>query len=173
MAAGLGSDVPFFLTGGTALAEGRGERITPLAPAPLLHVVLANPGIPLSTASVYRRFDETVTDTFERQELEAFLEVLGHGDELVILRSLRNDLEESCLGLSREASRLKQRIELAMNWAGVTGLHGEPRISGSGPTLFVLYTEERDAAALEGMMEKESPFVARTRFRPDGCRPVD
>ncbi len=43
LAARLGSDVPYFLTGGTALAEGRGERIMPLAPAPDMHVVLGQP----------------------------------------------------------------------------------------------------------------------------------
>lgn len=53
----LGSDVPFFLTGGRAQAEGRGERLTPLK-AESAWFALAWPGIELSTADVYRAWDE-------------------------------------------------------------------------------------------------------------------
>ena len=53
----LGSDVPFFLSGGRARAEGRGERLTPLKPEPAWFAI-AWPGIELSTADVYRAWDE-------------------------------------------------------------------------------------------------------------------
>ena len=53
----LGSDVPFFLAGGRARAEGRGERLTPLKPQPAWFAI-AWPGIELSTADVYRAWDE-------------------------------------------------------------------------------------------------------------------
>ena len=53
MAVSLGSDVPFFLTGGTALVEGRGETITPLADAPKAWFVLAGVGTPVSTGTVF------------------------------------------------------------------------------------------------------------------------
>ena len=53
----LGSDVPFFLTGGRARAEGRGERLTPMKPEPAWFAI-AWPGIELSTADVYRAWDE-------------------------------------------------------------------------------------------------------------------
>jgi len=53
----LGSDVPFFLTGGRAKGEGRGERLTPLPPEPAWYVI-AWPGIELSTGDVYRAWDE-------------------------------------------------------------------------------------------------------------------
>jgi 4-diphosphocytidyl-2-C-methyl-D-erythritol kinase len=54
LAAELGSDVPFFLTGGAAMCRGRGERIEPLRPAPL-HVVVVRPPVGLSTPQVYSR----------------------------------------------------------------------------------------------------------------------
>jgi 4-diphosphocytidyl-2-C-methyl-D-erythritol kinase len=57
IAAGIGADVPFFLAGGTALAEGRGERLTPLPTEPAWFAI-AWPGIELSTAAVYRAWDE-------------------------------------------------------------------------------------------------------------------
>ena len=55
VAAGLGSDVPFFLWGGTALAQGRGEQITPLPPLPPVPVTLVCPRttLPNKTASMY------------------------------------------------------------------------------------------------------------------------
>jgi 4-diphosphocytidyl-2-C-methyl-D-erythritol kinase len=55
MAARLGSDVPFFLEGGTALAEGRGERLTPLRLVPDFWLVLVKPAISISTAWAYGR----------------------------------------------------------------------------------------------------------------------
>jgi 4-diphosphocytidyl-2-C-methyl-D-erythritol kinase len=53
VAAELGSDVPYFLTGGLALGEGRGERVTPLGPVPRVWVALYLPGFGVSTAEVY------------------------------------------------------------------------------------------------------------------------
>ncbi|MBV9749793.1 MAG: 4-(cytidine 5'-diphospho)-2-C-methyl-D-erythritol kinase, partial [Acetobacteraceae bacterium] len=54
LAAMLGSDVPFFLAGGTALAEGRGERLRPLPALPNCPVLLVRPPIAVSTAAIYR-----------------------------------------------------------------------------------------------------------------------
>jgi 4-diphosphocytidyl-2-C-methyl-D-erythritol kinase len=54
LAAALGSDVPFFLLGGTALAGGRGERLRPLAPLPDCPLLLVKPPLAVSTAAVYR-----------------------------------------------------------------------------------------------------------------------
>jgi 4-diphosphocytidyl-2-C-methyl-D-erythritol kinase len=58
IAARLGSDVPYFLCGGTALGLGRGDELYPLADLPAFHVVLALPGFGVSTADAYRWFDE-------------------------------------------------------------------------------------------------------------------
>jgi len=52
---GLGADVPFCLLGGTALAEGIGEKLTPLPPHPACYVVLACPGIHVPTAGIFRK----------------------------------------------------------------------------------------------------------------------
>jgi len=55
IAAELGADVPFFLTGGTALCEGKGEIVTPLPPIARMPVILANPGFGVATPSVYKK----------------------------------------------------------------------------------------------------------------------
>jgi 4-diphosphocytidyl-2-C-methyl-D-erythritol kinase len=56
VATGVGSDVPFFVRGGTQWARGRGELLEP-APAPALHVVVVDSGLRLATGEVYARFD--------------------------------------------------------------------------------------------------------------------
>ena len=61
MAANLGSDVPFFLEGGTKLGVGRGERLLPLAPLPPLWVLLIYPGFPSETRQVYGGLNLTLT----------------------------------------------------------------------------------------------------------------
>jgi 4-diphosphocytidyl-2-C-methyl-D-erythritol kinase len=62
MAARLGSDVPFFLSGGTALCEGRGERVLPLACGRPMHYVLVMPPFSLSTARVYAAAETGLTE---------------------------------------------------------------------------------------------------------------
>ena len=54
----IGSDVPFFLKGGTALVQGTGERVTALSPLPSFPVLLVRPSISLSTSDMYRRLDQ-------------------------------------------------------------------------------------------------------------------
>lgn len=54
LAAGLGSDVPLFLLGGTVLGLGRGERVYPLRPVPLEPILLVHPGLHVATPSVYK-----------------------------------------------------------------------------------------------------------------------
>jgi 4-diphosphocytidyl-2-C-methyl-D-erythritol kinase len=62
IAASVGADVPFFLRGGTAVAEGRGERLTHLRPEPDGWFAIAWPGIELLTAAVYRAWDDVKGD---------------------------------------------------------------------------------------------------------------
>lgn len=173
LAARLGSDVPFFLTGGTALAEGRGEAVTPLDPAPDMHLVLANPGLPLSTASVYRRFDESGERGFGREGLDRFLDALRAGEAAGIIEALRNDLEASCRRLMPEADRLLEEARSVVEGLGLSRGEGAAMVSGSGPTVFVLLAREEAAAAVADAMAGRAPLVRRAAFRPRGCRVLD
>jgi 4-diphosphocytidyl-2-C-methyl-D-erythritol kinase len=84
IAAEIGSDVPFFLHGGAALVEGRGERVTPIATTPAWFAI-AWPGIELSTKAVYHAWDEIkgkdLTNAAEHVEprLKDFATMLGEG----------------------------------------------------------------------------------------------
>lgn len=120
-AAELGSDVPFFLCGGAALVEGRGDRVTPLADLEPRWLVVLNPGLLLSTAAVFRelRPDEHAS---------------------VVSRSfsaLVNTLEAPAERLEPAIAREKQRLREQ----GVT----EILLSGSGPTVFALCPSRQDA----------------------------
>ena len=83
LAASLGSDVPFFVKGGTALVEGRGERVTPLKPMPHRWLVLVNMGVPVSTATVFSTWNPV-----ERRDGQAVDRVLtGLRENHVVLSS--------------------------------------------------------------------------------------
>ncbi|MGD9635600.1 MAG: 4-(cytidine 5'-diphospho)-2-C-methyl-D-erythritol kinase [Pirellulales bacterium] len=84
LAAELGSDVPFFLASGAAICRGRGERIERLPPGRPLDLVIVKPPASLSTADVYRRFDELPVEE-------------GRPRNQVALASLVNDLRQGAV----------------------------------------------------------------------------
>ena len=76
--ANVGSDVPFCIRGGTQLAEGRGEKLTVLKPAPRFFVAVCKPDFPISTPALFARVDGvTITD---RPDTDAMLAAIEHGD---------------------------------------------------------------------------------------------
>jgi len=134
LAAQLGSDVPFFLHGGTALGTGRGEIITPLSAAPELALVLVNPGKGLSTPAVYR----SGKAVFSSGELARNYEALSReGDVRKIAGALFNGLEQAAFSLMGEVESYKK----GLLQAGALGA----LVSGSGPTIFAMAENQRDA----------------------------
>ena len=134
LAASLGSDVPFFLYGGTALAEGRGELISPAAAFPHTEVLLASPkNLQLSAAEVYQALlSEKLSPG---NKTKAFLRALeqekgSRGSTLTpFLPLLVNDLEEPAFSLQMDIKILKERL---------SDMGLAPLMSGSGPTVFTL-----------------------------------
>lgn len=136
LAAELGSDVPFCVTGGTAVARGRGEVVT-LVDNPLsAWVVLARPPIHVSTADVYGRLR---VDRIERHpDVSALLAAIQNRDYRGLCASLGNVLEDVTVRLHPEVGRLK---------AAMLRLGADAALmSGSGPTVFAL-AERRSKAA--------------------------
>lgn len=120
LALGLGSDVPFFLSGAaTAVIEGVGELVTPTAAISEAAALLVSPPIPLWTASVFNRFDQ--------------LSAAGSG------RDPHNDLWPAAASLALSLPGLRAALESHTN--------REWRMSGSGPTLFTLYPSVAEAVA--------------------------
>ena len=125
VARSLGADVPFFLLNGPALAQGIGDRLSPLK-LPTDWFVLVNPGFPVSTAWVYA----SLKPTFEAPD-ETFLNRLAYEHPA---RWLHNDLESVTLNRYPTLADLKQFL-LTEGALGTL-------MSGSGPTVFGLFSEE-------------------------------
>lgn len=160
LASSLGSDVPFFLLGGTVLAEGRGERVRPLAQAPPLPVVLVNPGVGLRTAEVYRRFDLEGGDPPPPSGMELLLEALSRGEVDRVSRFLFNSLQRVACRMMPE---LLDLLEKGRRAGALGGL-----VSGSGPTVFFLTSGESEAESLAAEMSREAPFALKTGFCSHG-----
>lgn len=141
LAAALGSDVPFFLAGGTAAAGGRGEMLT-LAPTAPLWLALLRPPLSVSTPWAFRQWR---TEACEGPELGEFLAVLATGDPIQVAAALRNDLEP---GVSAGVPE----IAAAREWLLAQGALGA-RMTGSGSVVFGIARDEahaREIASREG-----------------------
>ena len=100
ISASVGSDVPFCIRGGTQLAEGRGEKLTVLKPAPRFFVAVCKPDFPISTPALFARVDGvTITD---RPDTDAMLAAIEHGDTDTLCANVRNVFEQALDGEQRE-----------------------------------------------------------------------
>ena len=151
LAAQLGSDVPFSLTGGVALGSGRGEQVSPVLARTPSHWVLGIAGEGLSTPTVYAeldrlRADGRLPDGTAMAPAEPVLAALRHGSVADLAGALVNDLQAPALAL-RPA--LRRALRAATDAGAAAAL-----VSGSGPTVAALVADEeaavRLAAALAG-----------------------
>ncbi len=135
--AGVGSDVPYCVLGGTALATGRGEEIAPLPPLPPCWVVLAKPGFPISTPELFARLDTQRVRC--HPDTAGMVTALEAGDLRGVARRLFNVFEEVLP--PRKRDRVKELKHLLLQH-GALGAS----MSGTGPTVFGLFDEEEKAA---------------------------
>jgi 4-diphosphocytidyl-2-C-methyl-D-erythritol kinase len=134
----LGSDVPFFLAGPTALVEGRGERVTSLAPSPAFRAVLVSQpySLPNKTRQLYASL--TPDDMSDGGATGALLEVLRQGGDIASV-PLFNSFERPAYMVFPNLDRVRQQVLDA----GAPNVH----LSGSGPTLYTLYPQSAAAEA--------------------------
>lgn len=142
IAARIGSDVPFLLTGGTALGSGRGEQVVPVLTQGSFEWVFALHHSGLSTAEVYAQVDQLREDQSvpEPTPSEALMAALRAGDVDGLAASLGNDMEEA-------ACALEPQLRTTM----MSGLeHGALAtiVSGSGPTVAFLARDKTSALDL-------------------------
>ncbi|MDB5451212.1 MAG: 4-diphosphocytidyl-2-C-methyl-D-erythritol kinase [Phenylobacterium sp.] len=158
IAAGLGADGPACLWGRPVLAQGRGERLSPAPAFPAVDAVLVNPGIPVSTAEVYRRFD--AQGRFGATDPPAAPAAFEDAVDLAAwLASQRNDLEAAAVAVAPEVGAVLETL------AG----EGEAllaRVSGSGGTCFALCAGDIEAEGLAERLEAIEPrwWVRRCRL---------
>ena len=140
MAASLGSDVPFFLVGGAALARGRGELLEPVAaPERPYWLVLVKPPVSVSTPWAYGRWR---AGECSGPGVEEFLAAYRTGDPAALATVLRNDLEPVVAAGVPE-------IAATHAWLLEQGILGA-RMTGSGSVVFGIAWDERHAREISG-----------------------
>ena len=128
----LGADVPYCIMRGTVLAEGIGEILTPLPPMPRCQIVVAKPPVSVSTKMVYEKIDSR--RIVEHPDIDGIIEGLKEGDVTKIASCMGNVLEQ----VTVEEYPVIDKIKRLMNEGGAKGA----MMSGSGPTVFGIFTEK-------------------------------
>ena len=161
-AAAVGSDVPFFLQGGTAFATGRGEQVESLDDMPSATVLVVVPEVEVSTAEIYGGWKGAMAAESGGGDGPSALlpPPSSRGDAAAWV--LGNDLEPVVRRLHPEVDRLL----LALVRAGSTEGGGGPQVSGSGGAVFVVGETRGIQAALAGIGVR----VFRTRTLPREVR---
>lgn len=140
IASRLGADVPFFIFGNTAWATGIGDQLTAVRDFPQLWFVLIHPPFEVSTKMVYEKLNFRLTK--ELLKYNSFN--LSSADN--IAKGLHNDLEKVTFGLYPDLQQLKDLLLMQ----GAIGT----LMSGSGPTVFGIFTVEDKAASAEEFLRK-------------------
>lgn len=132
----VGSDVPYCVMGGTALAEGRGEVLTPLPTLPRCHVVVCKPTFAISTPELFSRIDGY--KIICRPDTAGVLSALEQGDLGGVARRMYNVFEDV---LPERQGKTVAEIKSVLIAEGALGAC----MSGTGPTVFGLF-DRPDAA---------------------------
>jgi 4-diphosphocytidyl-2-C-methyl-D-erythritol kinase len=159
IAATLGSDVPFFLSGGMALGSGRGEIVSPLPDPPTEYLVIVFPGVHVSTAAAYRSLNLGLTYSTEDHRIQRFCGQIQSGRRY--LTGIFNDFEASILAAYPPVMRAKRFLEKRGAIATL--------LSGSGSSVFGFFPDEESAtaAALEQAEKAWRVFPAKTLSRAE------
>jgi len=161
LAAGLGSDVPFFLLGGAAVALGRGTELYPLPDSPRRRGLLIAPGVHVSTAGAYRALSPRLTTESQQNKIVSFQsQVWGELAEKSCARGV-NDFETVVFEQFPQLAAMQRRlVKLGANPAMMTG---------SGSALFGLFRTRGQVNQAAKSFEDESVFpislVSRARYR--------
>ena len=131
----IGADVPYCIMRGTVLAEGIGEKLTPLPPMPKCQILIAKPPISVSTKMVYEKLDSC--EIKEHPDIDGILDGLKNQDLEQVAASMGNVLEK----VTVEAYPVIAQIKECMMEAGALGA----MMSGSGPTVFGIFRDRRTA----------------------------
>jgi 4-diphosphocytidyl-2-C-methyl-D-erythritol kinase len=145
--AGIGADVPFCISGGTALGEGVGEILTPLPAPPMHHLVVAKPLPSADTGKIYRAFDEARAKS--ARSVKPVVEALRSGSLPALAAAAGNDLASVTMDLVPEVAELEQSLL-------VSGALGAS-MSGSGTAVFGIFDDEVTARIAKDTVDV--PFI--------------
>lgn len=132
----LGSDVPFMISGGTAVGQGRGDQLTAALSRGTYHWVLALSSVGLSTPAVYAECDRmrAELEIAPPQVSDALMQSLLAADAQAVGRSLTNDLQSAACSLRPALSLV---LEVGRDYGALGAI-----VSGSGPTVAFLVADE-------------------------------
>ncbi len=140
----LGADTPFCILGGTALAEGIGEKLTPLPPPPEASLLIVKPPIMVSTKHVY---ESLRVDTLERHpDIDGMVNALRQGDLKGITSRMENVMETVTV---RDYPIITDIKKMMLGNGAANAL-----MSGSGPSIFGIFLEESAARAAAVYIEQ-------------------
>ncbi len=160
LGAKLGSDVPFCVTGGTAIATGRGERLAALPALDNLYAVLAKyRSLSVSTAWAYSTYRQQFGHTYEqvnslegrRQRVHsgAMVTAVSQQDGEAIAQQLHNDLEKIVLPALPQVQQLRDELSQFSRLGAM--------MSGSGPSVFALATSRSEAETMQTALKAALP----------------
>ena len=141
----LGADVPYCIIGGTRLAEGIGEKLSPLPPLPKCHIVLVKPSFSISTKWVYDNID--ACPDIVHPPTDKLIEALENGDLYEMCANMGNVLEDVSIAHYPVLSAVKDDLRAL----GAIG----SQMSGSGPTVFGIFDDEEKAQNAKDILWKK------------------
>lgn len=143
----IGADVPYCILGGTALAEGIGEKLTPLPPMPPCHILIHKPDISVSTKYVYTHLD--AQGIARHPDIDGMTEAIRTG----ILTGITDRMENVLETVTVPAHPVIDTIKKQMLGLGAAN----SLMSGSGPTVFGIFPDMAKAQTALERLREENP----------------
>lgn len=140
----LGADVPYCIIGGTALAEGIGEKLMPLKSFGGKDILLINPGIEISTEEVYGKLN---LEKVEAMDMDKIIASIENNDIKYLSKNIKNTMEKVVIMENPIIKNIKVDI---VKHGGLGAL-----MSGSGPTVFGIFDDEEKLSYCEEKLSKK------------------
>ena len=140
----IGADVPYCIMGGTALAEGIGEKLKPLKSFRGKDILLINPGIEISTKDVYSKLN---LELQEGMDMDKIIDSIEKDDMTYLSENIKNAMEEVVIGEHPIIGKIKEDM---INHGALVAL-----MSGSGPTVFGIFDDEDALSYCEERLSKK------------------
>ena len=141
----IGADVPYCIIGGTALAQGIGEKLTLLKPLPPCHILIVKPDISVSTKWVYDNLDAPKLE--RHPDIDGMVAAIDNEDLDAVTLRMENVLETVTINEYPIIKEIKIKI-LALGAENAL-------MSGSGPTVFGIFDEEEKAISAYDKLKNE------------------
>jgi 4-diphosphocytidyl-2-C-methyl-D-erythritol kinase len=153
IAISIGSDVPFFIVGKSALVEGIGDKIKPVKPISI-NIVLVNPGIKVSTTQAYRMFDRAKIKS-DKKDIRELVKAMGKKDIKKISQCMHNDFD----GIVEKKYKITKDIKTYFRKFDALN----SMVVGSGPTVVGVYDSIYTAREAYFKLKDLYPFVYLTK----------